>query len=72
VLDARAGRGTPGVLVCPCGFVSNHLEILYDLDVEARDRARALGLPFARTEMPNADPTLLATLADVVRARAGA
>jgi ferrochelatase len=70
VVDHRAAAGAAGVLVCPCGFVSDHLEILYDVDVEARERARALGLPFARTAMPNTDPAFLAALADVVRARA--
>lgn len=69
VLDDRAATGRAGVLVCPCGFVSEHLEILYDLDVEARARADALALPFARTAMPNDDPAFLRVLADVVRAR---
>ena len=69
LLDDRAAGGRAGVLVCPCGFVSEHLEILYDLDVEARARAAALSLPFARTAMPNDDPAFLRTLADVVRAR---
>ena len=59
VLDDRAAAGRAGVLVCPCGFVSEHLEILYDLDVEARARADALALPFARTAMPNDDPAFL-------------
>lgn len=70
VLDDRAANRAAGVLVCPCGFVSEHLEILYDLDVAARGRARSLGLPFARTAMPNTNPEFLATLAEVVRARA--
>jgi ferrochelatase len=70
VLDDRAAAGAAGVLVCPCGFVSDHLEILYDLDVAARARARDLALPFARTAMPNADPRFLDVLARVVRARA--
>ena len=69
VLDDRAAAGRAGVLVCPCGFVSEHLEILYDLDVEARARADALALPFARTAMPNDDPAFLRVLADVVLAR---
>jgi ferrochelatase len=69
VLDDRAAAGRAGLLVCPCGFVSEHLEILYDLDVEARARAEALSLPMARTAMPNDDPAFLRTLADVVRAR---
>jgi ferrochelatase len=70
VLEARAEAGGHGVLVCPCGFVSDHLEILYDLDVAARERARALDLAFGRTAMPNADPAFLEVLARVVRARA--
>jgi ferrochelatase len=69
VLDDRAIAGAPGVLVCPCGFVSEHLEILYDLDIAARARADALGILFARTAMPNAEPAFLETLAGVVRAR---
>jgi len=41
------------VLVCPIGFVSDHLEIRWDIDVEARDKARALGMRLDRVEMPN-------------------
>ena len=48
-----------GVVVCPAGFVSDHLEVLYDLDVEARAAAEPLGLAFARTPSPNADPAVL-------------
>ncbi|MGH9182742.1 MAG: ferrochelatase [Acidimicrobiales bacterium] len=56
------GRAT-GVLVCPCGFVSDHLEVLYDLDVEARRVAGEVGLAWARTAMPNDDATVLGALA---------
>jgi ferrochelatase len=66
VLTKIAGAGASGVVVCPAGFVADHLEVLYDLDIEAAETARALGLPFARTVAPNADPVLAATLADVV------
>ncbi len=69
VLETIAERGERGVVVQSIGFVADHLEILYDLDLEARDRARALGLTFARAEMPNADPGFVAVLADVVGAR---
>ncbi len=55
------------MLVCPVGFVSEHLEIRWDLDVEAARRADALGLRFARIEMPNADPDLVDVLAGIVR-----
>ena len=67
VLRDRSESGSAGVVVCPAGFVSDHLEVLYDLDVEARRLAGSLGLPFDRTRMPNDHPQLSATLADVVR-----
>jgi ferrochelatase len=54
-------------VVCSAGFVSDHLEILYDLDVEAREIAVQAGMRFVRTEMPNADPAFVRVLADVVR-----
>jgi len=66
VLDDRAGAGVEGVVVCPAGFVSDHLEILFDLDVEATEAAAGLGLAFARTASPNDDPAFCATLAAVV------
>ena len=69
VLPRLAGAGATGVVVCPAGFVADHLEVLYDLDVEAAAEARALGLPFARTAAPNANPAFTAALADVVAAR---
>jgi ferrochelatase len=64
VIDELAGsENADGVLVCPCGFVADHLEVLYDLDVDARRRAEARGLVFARTESVNADPGVFAALA---------
>jgi ferrochelatase len=67
VLPMLVGAGAAGAVVCPCGFVSDHLEVLYDLDIEARAEAARLGLAFARTPSPNAHPAFCATLADVVR-----
>ena len=58
------------IVVCPCGFVSDHLEILYDLDVQARAVADEVGVRFARTESLNDDPRFLRMLAGVVRRRA--
>ena len=55
------------MLACPVGFVSDHLEIKWDLDVEAAQRAETLGLRFSRIEMPNADPAFVAVLAGIVR-----
>ena len=62
---ARTGR--KGVVVCSAGFVADHLEVLYDLDIEARRIAEDAGLAFARTEMPNADAEFCRVLARVVR-----
>jgi ferrochelatase len=55
------------VVVCSAGFVADHLEILYDLDVEAQAIAEQSGMRLVRTEMPNADPAFVHVLADVVR-----
>jgi ferrochelatase len=66
-LDALRGAGVTKVLACPVGFVSDHLEIRWDLDVEATDRARALGIGFARIEMPNAAPEMIDALAGIAR-----
>jgi ferrochelatase len=65
-LDALKAEGRQAVLVCPVGFVSDHLEILYDIDIEAQAKARALGIHLERTLMFNDDPGFLATLADVI------
>ena len=53
--------------MCPVGFVSDHLEIKWDIDVEAVDRARELGMRLTRIAMPNADPLFVETLAGIVR-----
>ena len=69
VLERLAGS-TAGVLVCPQGFVADHLEVLYDLDDVAAARAAELGLAFARTRSLNDDATVLAALAARVAERA--
>jgi protoporphyrin/coproporphyrin ferrochelatase len=61
------GRGVRRVLACPAGFVADHLEIRWDLDVEAAALARELGLQFERIEMPNADPRFVRVLEGLVR-----
>ena len=71
-MDRVAAEGATAVVVCPVGFVSDHLEVLYDLDIEAQERADALGIAFARTTSLNDDPVFLAMLADVVRGAADA
>ena len=57
-----------GVLVCAVGFVADHLEVLYDLDLQAAQCARARGLAFARTACVNDDPDVMAALAARVTA----
>jgi ferrochelatase len=59
-------RGVTDVLVCPVGFVSDHLEIRWDIDVEAQERARELGMDLQRIEMPNAEPAFVEALALLV------
>ncbi len=66
-LTRLRGEGVEKVLVCPVGFVSDHLEILWDLDVEARERAAELGLELDRIESLNDDPDFIGSLAEVVR-----
>jgi len=66
-LDRLHAQGVDKVLVCPVGFVSDHLEILWDLDVEARERAAELGLQLDRIESLNDDPGFIAALAALVR-----
>lgn len=73
VIDDLAGTGrADGVLVCPQGFVSDHLEVCYDLDLEARRRAEERGLVFGRTRVLDDEPSVMAALADRVREAAPA
>ena len=66
-LNELAANDVRDVLLCPVGFVADHLEIRWDLDVEAADRARELGIRLDRIELPNADPAFIAVLAGLVR-----
>jgi ferrochelatase len=66
-LDELSRRGVEHVLVCPVGFVSDHLEIRWDIDTEAQEKAAELGLELERIEMPNADPEFVGVLAAIVR-----
>jgi protoporphyrin/coproporphyrin ferrochelatase len=66
-LDRLHERGVGRILVAPIGFVSDHLEILWDLDVEAHERAAVLGLELDRIPSLNDDPAFIRALADVVR-----
>ena len=70
-LDELAQRGADQVLVVPVGFVSDHTEILYDIDVQAQAHARERGLSLRRTDSLNDAPTFIRALADIVRAQLG-
>jgi ferrochelatase len=66
VLDELAAHGKGQVLICPIGFVSDHLEVLYDLDIECQARADKSGLHLERTASLNASPLLIGCLAELV------
>ncbi len=66
-LSQLAKEGFRQVLICPIGFVSDHLEILYDLDIEAKEYGRSLGLTVARTTSLNDDPEFIEALAETVK-----
>lgn len=70
ILDVLASihkeENVQNVLVCPIGFVSDHLEVLYDIDIECQNVAKELGMHLERTKSLNTDPLYIDTLADVV------
>jgi ferrochelatase len=68
-MEALARQGVRKLLVAPIGFVADHLEILWDLDVEAREKSQELGVELDRTESLNDDPRFVTALADLVRSR---
>ena len=71
VIDDLAATGrADGIVVVPHGFTSDHLEVLYDVDIEARTRAASLGLQLGRPAVVNADQTVMAALAASVAATA--
>jgi ferrochelatase len=64
--------GAAGVVVVPIGFISDHMEVVYDLDTEARRTADSLGLPFVRVSTVGDDPRFVSGLVDLVLERASA
>jgi ferrochelatase len=69
VLARRAAEGDRQIIVASVGFTADHLEILYDVDIEAQAKARELGIELRRPRMLNADPRFIQALADLVRQR---
>jgi ferrochelatase len=66
-LAELAATGSTGVVVVPIGFVSDHMEVIYDLDIEAAQTAKRLGLPMARAATPGTDRAFVAMICDLVR-----
>ena len=71
MLEALARKGEQFALAAPVGFVSDHVEILYDIDVEARETAARLGIHLERIDAPNISPPFIAALADIVLSAVG-
>ncbi|OKK22760.1 ferrochelatase [Streptomyces sp. CB00455] len=71
-LEALHGAGAPAAVMVPIGFVSDHMEVLYDLDTEATAKAAELGLPIARSATVGADPRFAAAVRELVLERAAA
>jgi ferrochelatase len=65
-LRAEQARGLAAAVLCPLGFVCDHVEVLYDLDAEAAQVCREVGLPMARAATVNDDPLFLEMMADEV------
>jgi ferrochelatase len=68
-LEVLAADGIRNVVVSPVGFISDHLEVVWDLDNEAAETARRLGLNFARAATPGTDPRFVAMVRDLVSER---
>ena len=66
VLREKKAQGFTDVVSCPIGFVSDHLEVLFDIDIEAQGVAHEIGLNLVRTKSLNADEDFVRILAEVV------
>ena len=69
VIAGLAAEGKRAVVVVPIGFVSDHVEVIWDLDTEAAETAASQGLDFIRVATPGTDPRFVATLADLILER---
>ncbi|WP_408637713.1 ferrochelatase [Nocardia bovistercoris] len=65
-LENLSGKGVEAVVVCPVGFVSDHLEVIWDLDNEAQAKAAELGMSFARTATAGADPRFARLVVELI------
>jgi ferrochelatase len=71
-LEHLAGLGVPAVVVVPIGFVSDHMEVVFDLDTEAAATASRLGLTFRRAATPGVHPAFVAAVRGLLLERAAA
>jgi ferrochelatase len=71
VIREEAARGTRAIVLCPVGFVCDHVEVLYDLDVEAAQTARDTGVALARASSAGVHPAFIGAIADRVREALG-
>ncbi len=71
VIAEEHAKGVKDVVLSPIGFLCDHVEVLYDLDVEARDKAGALGVTYTRAGTVGSHPRFIAMLADLIAARVG-
>lgn len=72
LIREKEKSGVHTVVVSPIGFLCDHVEVLYDLDIEAKATAEACGMNFIRAETVSAHPEFIGMLADLVRKRFGA
>ncbi|QUQ62781.1 ferrochelatase [Kutzneria sp. CA-103260] len=70
-VDALHAKGVGNIVVCPVGFVSDHLEVVWDLDTEARERAEEHGMGFARAATPGPDPRFAEMVVELIREHLG-
>ena len=68
-LDALKEQGVSSVVVSPLGFVSDHMEVLFDLDLEARDHAAEIGMNYVRASTPGNDPKMVELVVELIRER---
>ena len=65
-MTTLAEAGTKAVIICPIGFVADHIEVVWDLDHELRQQAQELGIAFARAATPNTDPRFARLAVDLM------
>ncbi len=70
LIERYAAQGRKNIISCPIGFVCEHVEVLYDIDIVYQKLARSLGVRLERIEMVHTEPKMIAGLAELVRSTA--